>query len=343
MSDYITKIRTADGDKQIDYKGLANLPTPTVVKGTLFPFGLPDGVPATVSSLESCTWEQISAISNAGLGDLYFDIGDTKSVVLNGTVGTLVLNTTLYSYIIGFDHNAAVEGKGIAFGTWKTADGTSVVLVDEYYGTTTYDNGKRFNMNHSNENGDSATYGGWKGCDMRYDILGSTNVAPSGYGSLPVEGRIGYNPQNYDIVNNPVENTLMAALPVALRAVMKPITKYTDNVGGGAGSVEGNVTSSVDYLPLLGAYEVTADVTGHTNTYEADHQQPYEYYAGSGDTTANRTRYKHSDTSTAAHWCLRSPSASNATAFRSVNLGGVSTNSVSTSRASRGLAPAFLV
>ena len=47
----------------------------------------------------------------------------------------------------------------------------------------------------------------------------------------------------------------MAALPADLRAVMKPITKYTDNIGGGTNDA-GNVTASVDYLPLLAEKEI---------------------------------------------------------------------------------------
>lgn len=35
---------------------------------------------------------------------------------------------------------------------------------------------------------------------------------------------------------NPVANTLMAALPSDLRAVMQPMTIYTDNTGGGSGN-----------------------------------------------------------------------------------------------------------
>ena len=49
---------------------------------------------------------------------------------------------------------------------------------DSNYNSSYTDGRKGFNTNHwGNYN-----YGGWKGCDARYDILGSTNKQPSGYG-----------------------------------------------------------------------------------------------------------------------------------------------------------------
>ena len=54
-------------------------------------------------------------------------------------------------------------------------------------------------------------------------------------------------------------------LPSDLRAVLKPITKYTDNVGGGSGSVQSNVTATTDYLPLLSMKEVFGSTQGIAN------------------------------------------------------------------------------
>ena len=71
-------------------------------------------------------------------------------------------------------------------------------------------------MNHSS----NTNAGGWKGCDLRYDVLGSTNTNDGDATATTA--------------TNPVANTLMAALPSDLRAVMQPMTIYTDNTGGGS-------------------------------------------------------------------------------------------------------------
>ena len=53
---------------------------------------------------------------------------------------------------------------------------------------------------------------------------------------------------------SPTANTLLAALPADLRAVMKPATKYSDNTGGGSDTAS-YVTSTTDLLPLLSEFE----------------------------------------------------------------------------------------
>lgn len=182
----------------------------------------------TKKALNDQTWAEIRQVSDAGQGSSYWSVGDRKAVLVNGTVGTLAVNQTLYVYILGFNHNSAKEGNGIQFGTFKTAlsGGTDVCLVDGSYNSYKTDGSKIFNMNHwGNYN-----YGGWKACDLRYDILGSTNKAPVNYGKARATSDTGYDaPTN--TATSPVANTLMAALPADLRAVMKPITKYTDKIG----------------------------------------------------------------------------------------------------------------
>ena len=301
--------------------------------------------------LEDCSWSQISQVSALGIGGAVFDIGDTKSVAVSGTVGTLALDTTLYVFILGFNHNAAIEGSGISFGCFKSAgtNGKDVVLVDSKYGSYSRDGTKYFNMNHwTSGTGYGFNYGGWKGCDLRYDILGSTKTQPSGYGSEPTASRVGYDAAT-NTATSPVSNTLMAALPSDLRAVMKPITKYTDNVGGGAGDgVAANVSSSVDYLPLLSEYEVFGDTAMNweyegevddwhcANSAEYTYQKQYDYYAN-GNSTVRR---RHTSSST-AHWWERSPNYYYSGGFCGVGTDG----SPATAGAaySDGVAPAFLV
>ena len=287
----------------------------------------------TKKALNDQTWAEIRQVSDAGQGSSYWSVGDRKAVLVNGTVGTLAVNQTLYVYILGFNHNSAKEGNGIQFGTFKTAlsGGTDVCLVDGSYNSYKTDGSKIFNMNHwGNYN-----YGGWKACDLRYDILGSTNKAPVNYGKARATSDTGYDaPTN--TATSPVANTLMAALPADLRAVMKPITKYTDNKGNSS-DVAANVTSSLDYLPLLAEQEIFGGNRTYSNQYEKNSQVQYAYYSAGN----SKVKYRHSATGSTAYWWERSPCYGNNSTFCFVYTGGnANANSAGTSG---GLAPAFMV
>lgn len=292
----------------------------------------------TKKALNDQTWAEIRQVSDAGKGSEYWNVGDRKGVLVKGTVGTLAVNTTLYVYILGFNHNSAKEGAGIHFGTFKSAltNGADVCLIDSYYGSyQSYNGTKYFQMNHWGTSSNYNTnYGGWKACDMRYDILGSTNKAPSGYGAQKTTSVVGYDaPTN--TATSPVANTLMAALPSDLRAVMKPITKYTDSVGNSS-NVAGNVTASVDYLPLLAEFEIFG-TRSYANQYEQNSQVQYDYYK-SGN---SKVKYRHSSTGSTAIWWERSPYYNASNAFCSVTAAGNA--NYGSASFSYGLAPAFMV
>lgn len=253
-------------------------------------------LPAVGTALNSCSWEDISKIAAAGLADTYWDVGATKTITINGTVGTLSLsNLSVDVFIIGFDHNSSVEGTNkIHFQIGKIS-GNQVGLCCSSYNSYKTDGTKIFNMNHwGNYN-----YGGWAGCDLRYDILGSTDVAPSGYGAAVTTSRVGYN-ASATCATNPVANTLMAALPSDLRAVMKGVTKYADAVGNSS-NVQANVKAFTDYLFLLAEFEVQGART-YANQYEQNFQKQYAYYSAGNA----KVFYKHNGTTTAAYWWLRS-------------------------------------
>ena len=287
----------------------------------------------TKKALNDQTWAEIRQVSDAGQGSSYWSVGDRKAVLVNGTVGTLAVNQTLYVYILGFNHNSAKEGNGIQFGTFKTAlsGGTDVCLVDGSYNSYKTDGSKIFNMNHwGNYN-----YGGWKACDLRYDILGSTNKAPVNYGKARATSDTGYDaPTN--TATSPVANTLMAALPTDLRAVMKPITKYTDNKGNSS-DVAANVTSSLDYLPLLAEQEIFGGNRTYSNQYEKNSQIQYAYYSAGN----SKVKYRHSATGSTAYWWERSPYYGNGNDFCYVHTNGDA--NYTSARNSYGLAPAFMV
>lgn len=268
-------------------------------------------------TLNDNEWSAISSVSSTGAN--YWAVGDRKAVAINGTVGTKAINATYYVYILGFNHNSSREGNGITFGGFKTAlsGGTDICLVDDNYNSYSTGGQKWFNMNHSA----NTNSGGWKGCDLRYDVLGSTNT--------------NNGDATATTATSPVSGTLMAALPSALRAVMKPMNIYTDNTGGGSDTAS-YVTKSVDYLPLLAEYEIFG-TRSYANSAEQNYQQQYQYYKNGN----SRVKYRHTATSSTAFWWGRSPIFNNSGYFCFVSTGG-NANGYG-ARYSYGLAPAFRI
>ena len=269
-------------------------------------------------SLEEASWAQIRAISSLGLASSVFKIGDMKKIVLSGNIGTIAIdNYETYVYIIGIDHNKEIEGTGITFGCFKNKNGKDIALVDSHYNRSSTSGAKYFNINHSS----NTNSGGWKGCDLRYDVLGSTNTK-SGDATATT-------------ATNPVANTLMAALPSDLRAVMQPMTIYTDNTGGGA-NIASNVTTSVDYLPLLAEYEIFG-TRNYANSAEKNYQAQYAYYSA-GNSAMKYNSFKVSST---AWWWERSPYYTNINYFCIANINGNA--DYSQVYGSAGIAPIFRV
>ena len=83
---------------------------------------------------------------------------------------------------------------------------------------------------------------------------------------------------------------------------MKPVTKYTDNMGNNTGNTQSNVTSTTDYLFLLAEYEVFGS-RSYANSYEQNYQVQYDYYKAGNSKVANN----HTSTASAVWWWLRSP------------------------------------
>ena len=259
-------------------------------------------------TLNDNDWAKIREVSDKGEGANYWSIGDRKAVTLNGTVGKLSLsNVTTYAFIIGFNHNASVEGTNrIHFQLAKTAltGGTDVCLCDSSYNSSVSTTGY-FSINSSRTNA-----GGWASSQMRTNICGTSLSSYSG--------------------------TIIAVIPAALRAVLKSVTKYTDNTANGGGSTASYVTATTDYFFLLSEFEVFGSINiGNTN--EKNKQAQYAYYSAGN----SKIKYKHNGTSTAAHWWLRSPYASVSNyAVRVRNDGTVGSNEANISF---GFAPGFCV
>ena len=129
--------------------------------------------------------------------------------------------------------------------------------------------------------------------------------------------------------------TIIAVIPAALRAVLKSVTKYTDNTGNSSTSASA-VTATTDYFFLLSEFEVFGSIS-YANTNEKSKQAQYAYYSAGN----SKIKYKHDGTSTAAFWGLRSPGASDSDSFVFVNTDG--TVGYGDAYFSLGFAPGFCV
>jgi hypothetical protein len=229
-------------------------------------------------TLNDNSWATIKSVSDAGQGANYWAVGDTKRITLNGKVGAYTFsNFNIDVFILGFNHNSSKEGSNrIHFQIGKVS-GKAVALCDSQYNGS--GSSAMFHMNSSDSNS-----GGWNGSYMRKTLLGNSNTPAS-----------------------TLENSLMAALPSDLLAVMKTVTKYTDNTGGGSNS-SGNVTATADYLFLLAEFEVFG-TRYWANQYEQNSQKQYDYYKAGN----SRVAYNHSAVSTAVWWWLRSANYSSGT------------------------------
>lgn len=190
--------------------------------------------------LNNATWAQIKEVAEKSQGPNYWSVGDTKRITMNGKVsdGLTLSNYQTWVYIIGFNHNASVEGTGIAFQGFKMEQtgGIDVALCDSGY-SSSKTSGQWFNMNNSQSN-----VGGWASCDMR------TTTLPA----------------------------VKSALPPDLQAVLRTTTIYSDNTGGGS-DVASYVTATQDDLYLLAEFEIFGTRT-YANSAERNYQQQYAYY-----------------------------------------------------------------
>ena len=268
--------------------------------------------------LENTTWNRINEISAEGNPQNYFAVGDTKSVELKGTIGTVVFDTTLLVYILGFNHNSSVEGNGIHFGGFKTTDGVDVALVDSNYGTTIKSTTPNYMKTYSFGEGSQAAYYQlvWKVFYGGSYFSDFKNTSISGAGT------------RYDFTNTMKEigtgiDSFIGAIPVELKNVLKPFKKHYSRVM--------KRCEMISHVQLLTTKEIFG--VSNTDSYSEDYAQQYKYYADGNSTI----KYKHNDTATACRWLTRTiPSG-----LESVKEDGSVGTSVSTY--AYGLAPIFVV
>ena len=155
---------------------------------------LPPKVP-----LNDMSWQGIQTVAKSGRARDYWKEGDTKTIILNGKVGNKMFQRfSIDVFILGFDHNPLMEGYfTIHFGIGMK-DGRILGLCDNDYTHSSETIGFRMCK-------EAKKPVPWRDSFMRTKILGADGD-PS----------------------DPAKNTLLAALPRALREVMKPTKKYTD-------------------------------------------------------------------------------------------------------------------
>ena len=256
--------------------------------------------------LNNNDWATIRAVSDASQGANYWPVGDYKDIQISGTVQGMPLNITVRAFILGFNHNSGKEGSNrIHFQIGKTTSGTDIAFCDSNYDTTGSFPSFRMNLYNTNS-------GGWNGSYGRNTLLGNSGTPTS-----------------------PPENSFMAALPVDLRAVIKPVTKYTDNSGGG-NNTSGAVTATTDYLFLLAEFEIQG-IRSNANRYEQNYQAQYDYYKAGN----SKVKYRHDNTGAAVYYWCRSVYYNHTNHFCRVYNNGTSLYMAATY--SSGLAPGFCV
>ena len=247
--------------------------------------------------LNANSWAMIKEVSDAGQGANYWSVGDTKDVTLSGNWQNLnVSNVTVKAFIIGFDHNSAVEGEHRIHFLMGKIGTKMVAFCDSQYGRET--NGAYFNMNTTNTNS-----GGWEDSRMRNTVLGNSNTP-----------------------DNPLQGSLMAVLPEELRAVMKPVTKWTQN--------NLSVTATTDYAFLMAEFELFGNRT-YAYSGEPSKQAQYDYFKAGN----SKIFYQHDKTTNAIYAWLRSPDVTNNARFCRVISDGTPNNEKAS--ASRGVATGF--
>ena len=127
-------------------------------------------LPAIGTSAEDCTWDEIKAISEAGKGDEYFNLGDTKTF-------TTTDGNTIVMEIVAFNADTKADEAGTAGITWL-----SKKIVTRH----------QMNSTETNKNG-------WVASELRTWLQGEF------YNTLPVEIRnsvVSVNKSYYDKTSN---------------------------------------------------------------------------------------------------------------------------------------------
>ena len=251
------------------------------------------------ATLNDNDWATISNVSSAGLASNYWNVGDTKTIILNGQVGnTTFSNLSIDAYILGINHNAEIEGNNRIHFCIGKVNSKTVGLIDSQYNQYPITSSGYFSMSYGNSDTNS---GGWNGCYMRSTIM----------------------------------SAIKNALSTDLQNVLKTVTKYTDNTGGGSDS-SSNVTGTIETICLEAEFEVQG-VRSYANSHEQNQQRQYDYYKNGN----SKIRYKYNSVNDVVWWWNRSPYAAYSYGFCYVSTDGSA--GYGPSGRCRAVAPCFYV
>lgn len=221
-------------------------------------------LPIKGKALNDYTWEEIRQISDAGQAEEYFQVGDKKEIILNGTnawSGLTLTNYKTYAFIIGINHNSEYEGiNRIHFQIGMTSlEDTGIPLV---FGTGTYG---------ANTTGNKDTNG--EGIRWNW-VQSAPNQANTSYTSVIDNWSISsLRNKFFGIYKSEPKDTILSFLPNSLLINLKSIRKYQDENSTYSSSVL--LAGNTNYCFPLSEYEIG----GKSSSSCSSKQEYYTYYS----------------------------------------------------------------
>lgn len=259
-------------------------------------------------TLNECTWEQISSLSSSGKISSYFEVGDTKSLTINGNVANASFsNVSVDAFIIGINHNVSYEANNT---THFQIGKISSKLVSFASSPPNYPNS---HTNGINMNSTPSNKSGWSESRMRNTILGQSTSSPG-------------------------SSTFMHALPQELRNKMKSVVKRQCEPES---SGDYTIGFTDDFLSLCSAFELSGE-SAYSEDREPSYQSQYDYYK-SGNSYYSYAYFPSgiSTTQNALYW-TRTAYGRNSISFICIDGQGKSVNAES-AMYSLGISPIFFV
>lgn len=245
---------------------------------------------AVDSILNNNSWDTISNISRQGLASHYWNVGDTKTITLNGTIyfyeGTAnqisYSNLSVQVFIVGINHNSSREGNNLIHFQMGKINGALKCFQSQWYRDNLTNTGGFCHSRYA------STSGGWANSLLRNEYLASASD-----GSFQ---------------NLFVANTYASLLPSDLKSVMLQVLKYTDCVGPGSND-SSSIDSTYDKFFVMSEYELFG-IRRDANQYEQNYQKQYAYYSAGNSADARGVNYlgRLESTGSGRNYWLRSPS-----------------------------------
>ena len=223
--------------------------------------------------LENNSWATIRAVVNSGNVPDTWAIGDSKEIVLNGSVGLKTFNNQIVkAVIIGKDHNG-LETNGASNIHFMIELDDHLAFVDS---DLIYNVPKNISSSYNNQKG-------FYNCTTKYDGDVAQSVNPS-YSSSRI--------------NKYLLPELYNALPNELKEVLKPVKKWSAKR-----TIEKDETpvTAINYNQYYLFIPSLTEVIGTTSGFLSNYQTQYSYF----ETSSNRIKYKDTSTSTPCKWLVR--------------------------------------